>query len=65
MFKGKTFTNFGCIWIIDDIYDLTDEQMQKYGLYYRTRIKAHIISSPQGYCGVTEMDCAFTKGGIK
>lgn len=58
MYKGQIFENFGCIWIVDDIYTVPKPDMEKYDLIYSTRYKAHVIEAPDGYLGITEIDAA-------
>lgn len=55
MKKGDIFENFGCKWVVDDVYETSNPE-----LFYKTRYKAHIIEAPKGYNGVTEIDAALT-----
>ena len=61
MKEGAQFERFGCVWIVDKVYELTPEQMQKYNLVYRRRVKAHVIDAPKGYLGIREFDMALPK----
>ena len=56
---GQTYKAFGCTWIVDRVYALSDEFMKANELYYRNRYTAHVIESPEGYAGVTKVDAAF------
>ena len=60
MKKGDTYMQFGCKWIVDDIYKLTDEYMKEHNLNYRTRIHAHVIEAPADYIGIREMDSGYS-----
>lgn len=61
MKKGKVFKMFGCTWIVDDVYSLSDEYMRTHRLFYRNRYRAHVIEAPEGYKGIRELDCALRK----
>lgn len=62
MKAGDIYTNFGCIWIVDRVYDTPREQLagpnNPYGLIHKKRITAHVIAAPPNYQGVREMDSA-------
>lgn len=58
MKQGDKLKVFGCTWVVDDVYDLSDEEMEIRGLRYKTRYKAHAVETPDGYMGITELDAA-------
>ena len=58
MKQGDKFKLFRCTWIVDEVYDLPDEEVERLGLRYKTRYKAHAIETPDGYMGITELDAA-------
>lgn len=61
MKKGDTYENFGCTWIVDDIYTVSEELIKEFELVYTQRIKAHVIKAPIGYEGIREIDAAYRK----
>ena len=64
MKKGDTYQNFGCTWVVDDVYEVPDSELMNpdnpFGLWHKKRFKAHVIKAPEGYQGIREMDAALT-----
>ena len=58
MKKGDTYTTFGCTWLVDRVYKVDPEIMEKYELVYPVRYSAHVIDAPAGYDGAREIDAA-------
>ena len=62
MKKGETFKNFGCTWMIDDIYEVDSAELislgNLFGLRFKKRFRAHVVEAPEGYQGIMEMDAA-------
>lgn len=55
--EGATYRNFNAIWVVDKIYTVDDPT-----LWYRLRIKSHVIKKSPMYKGVGTMDCAYSMG---
>lgn len=62
MKAGDTFYNFGCKWIVAEVYQVAENDRlspdNPFGLFYSIRIKTHVVEAPIGYAGVREMDTA-------
>lgn len=55
--EGDTYRNFNAIWVVDKIYTVDDPT-----LWYKLRIKSHVIKKSPMYKGVGTMDCAYSRG---
>lgn len=55
--KGDTYRNFNAIWVVDKIYTVDDPT-----LWYKLRIKSHVIKKSPMYKGIGTMDCAYSRG---
>ena len=55
--EGDTYRNFNAIWIVDTIYTVDDPT-----LWYKLRIKSHVIKKSPMYKGIGTMDCAYSRG---
>lgn len=55
--EGDTYRNFNAIWVVDKIYTVDDPT-----LWYKLRIKSHVIKKSPMYKGIGTMDCAYSKG---
>lgn len=51
---GDTYRNFGCIWLVDAVYTVEDPE-----LWYKVRIKSHVIKKSPTYKGDGVMDCGY------
>ena len=51
--------SFGCIWKLDEIRKLSDEEMRTNDLSCRYRYKAHVIEHPQDYNGAMDINAGF------
>ena len=62
MKKGETFKNFGCTWMIDEIYEVGSAELislgNPFGLRFKKRFRAHVVEAPEGYQGLREIDAA-------
>lgn len=58
-FAVVEFENFGCTWVLDEVQELTDEEMKENNLWCRYRYKAHVIKAPEGYSGMTNINAGF------
>lgn len=56
MKKGDIFNNFGCKWVVDEVYTTDNPE-----LYYKTRYRAHVTEAPKDYIGIREIDCALVE----
>ena len=54
---GDTYRNFNAIWVVDKIYTVDDPT-----LWYKLRIKSHVIKKSPMYKGIGTMDCAYSMG---
>lgn len=54
---GDTYRNFNAIWVVDKIYTVDDPT-----LWYKLRIKSHVIKKSPMYKGIGTMDCAYSRG---
>lgn len=61
MKRGDTYRAFDCTWIVDNVYKVNPELMERYDLVYPVRYTAHVISAPAGYAGVRNVDAALTE----
>lgn len=63
-YKGKKFNLFGCMWIIDDVYTVSEDDqisnINPFGLCHPIRYKAHVIECPTDYIGIREIDAPLT-----
>lgn len=55
--EGDTYRNFNAIWVVDKIYTVDDST-----LWYKLRIKSHVIKKSPMYKGIGTMDCAYNRG---
>ena len=55
--EGDTYRNFNAIWVVDKIYTGDDPT-----LWYKLRIKSHVIKKSPMYKGIGTMDCAYSRG---
>ena len=55
--EGDTYRNFNAIWDVDKIYTVDDPT-----LWYKLRIKSHVIKKSPMYKGIGTMDCAYSRG---
>lgn len=55
--EGATYRNFNAIWVVDKIYTVDDPT-----LWYKLRIKSHVIKKSPMYKGIGTMDCAYSRG---
>lgn len=55
--EGDTYRNFNAIWVVDKIYTVDDPT-----LWYKLRIKSHVIKKSPMYKGIGTMDCAYSMG---
>lgn len=55
--EGDTYRNFNAIWVVDKIYTVDDPT-----LWYKLRIKSHVIKKSPMYKGIGTMDCAYGRG---
>lgn len=55
--EGDTYRNFNAIWVVDKIYTVDDPT-----LWYKLRIKSHVIKKSHMYKGIGTMDCAYSRG---
>ena len=55
--EGDTYRNFNAIWVVDKIYTVDDPT-----LWYKIRIKSHVIKKSPMYKGIGTMDCAYSRG---
>ena len=55
--EGDTYRNFNAIWVVDKIYTVYDPT-----LWYKLRIKSHVIKKSPMYKGIGTMDCAYSRG---
>lgn len=55
--EGDTYRNFNAIWVVDKIYTVDDPT-----LWYKLRIKSHVIKKIPMYKGIGTMDCAYSRG---
>ena len=55
--EGDTYRNFNAIWVVDKIYTVDDPK-----LWYKLRIKSHVIKKSPMYKGIGTMDCAYSRG---
>ena len=65
MKKGSIFQDFGCTWIVDDVYTVPAAQLMSrdnpYGLTHRKRLRAHVIEAPEEYKGIREIDAGMAE----
>lgn len=54
--EGDTYRNFNAIWVVDKIYTVDDPT-----LWYKLRIKSHVIKKSPMYKGIGTMDCAYSR----
>ena len=55
--EGDTYRNFNAIWVVDKIYTVDDPT-----LWYKLRIKSHVIKKSPMYKVIGTMDCAYSRG---
>lgn len=55
--EGDTYRNFNAIWVVDKNYTVDDPT-----LWYKLRIKSHVIKKSPMYKGIGTMDCAYSRG---
>lgn len=55
--EGDTYRHFNVIWVVDKIYTVDDPT-----LWYKLRIKSHVIKKSPMYKGIGTMDCAYNRG---
>ena len=55
--EGDTYRNFNAIWVVDKIYTVDDPT-----LWYKLRIKSHVIKKSPMYKGIGTMACAYSRG---
>ena len=55
--EGDTYRNFNANWVVDKIYTVDDPT-----LWYKLRIKSHVIKKSPMYKGIGTMDCAYSRG---
>lgn len=55
--EGDTYRNFNAIWVVDKIYTVDDPT-----LWYKLRIKSHVIKKSPMYKEIGTMDCAYSRG---
>lgn len=55
--EGDTYRNFNAILVVDKIYTVDDPT-----LWYKLRIKSHVIKKSPMYKGIGTMDCAYSRG---
>lgn len=55
--EGDTYRNFNAVWVVDKIYTVDDPT-----LWYKLRIKSHVIKKSPMYKGIGTMDCAYSRG---
>lgn len=59
-FVAKETTTDTCTWIVDEVIQLSDEQMKENDLYCRYRFKAHAINYPENYTGMKYINAGLT-----
>lgn len=55
--EGATYRHFNAIWVVDKIYTVDDPT-----LWYKLRIKSHVIKKSPMYKGIGTMGCAYSRG---
>lgn len=55
--EGDMYRHFNAIWVVDKIYTVDDPT-----LWYKLRIKSHVIKKSPMYKGIGTMDCAYSRG---
>lgn len=55
--EGAAYRHFNAIWVVDKIYTVDDPT-----LWYKLRIKSHVIKKSPMYKGIGTMDCAYSRG---
>lgn len=55
--EGDIYRHFNAIWVVDKIYTVDDPT-----LWYKLRIKSHVIKKSPMYKGIGTMDCAYSRG---
>lgn len=55
--EGDTYRHFNAILVVDKIYTVDDPT-----LWYKLRIKSHVIKKSPMYKGIGTMDCAYSRG---
>ena len=55
--EGDIYRNFNAVWVVDKIYTVDDPT-----LWYKLRIKSHVIKKSPMYKGIGTMDCAYSRG---
>ena len=55
--EGDIYRHFNAIWVLDKIYTVDDPT-----LWYKLRIKSHVIKKSPMYKGIGTMDCAYSRG---
>lgn len=58
--EGDTYRHFNAIWVVDKIYTVDDPT-----LWYKLRIKSHVIKKSPMYKGIGTMDCAYSRGALR
>ena len=58
MKAGQTYEAFGCRWVVDRVYEVTEEYAKEHDLQYRVRYTAHVVAAPKGYQGFRKVDAA-------
>lgn len=58
-FAIKETTNENGTWVIDEIIQLSDEEMKEKDLYYKYRFKAHITNYTLDYDGIKTIHAGF------
>ena len=49
---------FGCLWILESMYTVTDKYMKHTGLWHKERYKAIVIKASADYKGIMSIDAA-------
>lgn len=49
----------GCIWKLEEIRRLSDEEMEENNLFCRYRFKAYVLQAPQDYKGIMNINAGF------
>lgn len=49
----------GCVWRLESIRKLSDEEMEENNLFCRYRFKAYVLHAPKDYKGILDIDAGF------
>ena len=49
----------GCVWRLEEIKRLSDEEMKESNLFCRYRFKAYVLHAPKDYKGILDINAGF------